>query len=60
MTLCFHHFNSTYICFFRVFTQIVICKCCSLDIAGVIDVLFAGVVCFLADAESSFLVKVYI
>lgn len=42
MTLCFHHFNSTCICFFRVFT---LCKCGSLHgyIAGGIDVLFADI-----------------
>ena len=46
MTLCFHHFNSTCICFFRVFT---LCKCGSLHgyIAGGIDVLFADIFCFL-------------
>ena len=43
LTLYFNHFNSTHICFFRVFTstEIVICNCVFLDIADVVDVLFA-------------------
>ena len=62
LTLYFHHFNSTKICFFRVFTEIVICNCGFLDIAGVIAIRLE-MKCLVwkltADAESGFLVKVW-
>ena len=58
MTLCFHHFNSTCICFFRVFT---LCKYgLSMDILLVVLMCCSQIFCFLdltADAESGFFGK---